>query len=115
MRITALVEAMVAAGATPDMILVAVRAYETDKRGFLAIVCPPGKRLPSGAWKKTRQRILHRDGSVCSYCGDTATEVDHVVPISLGGANQDANLVACCSHCNRSKGAKPVDEWRARH
>jgi len=31
MRITALVEAMVAAGATPDMILVAVRATEAAK------------------------------------------------------------------------------------
>lgn len=40
----------------------------------------------------------------CHYCG--ATErlgLDHVIPMHAGGANERANLVACCHACNISK------------
>lgn len=42
----------------------------------------------------------------CHYCGGEGGEIDHVMPLALGGTNEAANLVACCRHCNASKGAK---------
>jgi 5-methylcytosine-specific restriction endonuclease McrA len=61
----------------------------------------------------------------CAYCGRsmrrkarkdkpwlTAT-LDHVLPVSRGGRNQRANLVAACLGCNQSKGALTADEFRA--
>lgn len=51
-------------------------------------------------------------GGPCVYC-ETApsTEVDHAIPISRGGTNDDWNLVASCRSCNRSKGNRTLAEW----
>jgi len=35
------------------------------------------------AWSKIRERILIRDARLCQYCGNDATTVDHVIPISF--------------------------------
>ncbi len=35
---------------------------------------------------------------------------DHVVPLALGGANDDRNLVTCCWSCNYGKRAFTLDE-----
>lgn len=55
-------------------------------------------------WRKLRAAILARDLRTCHYCGETATTVDHLVPLSKGGAPYDPdNLVAACMRCNYSK------------
>jgi len=63
---------------------------------------------------KQRFRILLRDDFRCRYCGkeapSVALEVDHVVPRSKGGSDDDGNLVAACFECNRGKGAIILDE-----
>ena len=56
--------------------------------------------------------ILERDGFLCRYCGGPANTVDHVVPVERGGSHDPLNLVAACSRCNESKGAKTLQEWR---
>jgi 5-methylcytosine-specific restriction endonuclease McrA len=56
------------------------------------------------AWSKIRERILIRDGYLCQYCGNDATTVDHVIPISKGGTDEPDNLLAACTRCNYSKG-----------
>lgn len=53
-----------------------------------------------------RNKILRRDGYICYYCGQDATQVDHVIPISAAPelvVNAE-NAVACCKRCNTSKG-----------
>lgn len=50
----------------------------------------------------------------CAYCGSTeGITWDHVVPMSRGGENSAANLVAACGLCNRSKNNRTPDEWLA--
>lgn len=51
-------------------------------------------------WKKIRIKVLNRDAYTCAYCGDIATEVDHVYPKSKGGEDTLDNLVAACRRCN---------------
>ena len=63
------------------------------------------KVLWTGEWKKQRQRVLKRDGYICAYCGQDATEVDHIIPRAKGGGHELDNLVACCKPCNSRKGA----------
>jgi hypothetical protein len=59
-----------------------------------------------------RLRIITRDGGSCVYCGgDYWLGVDHVMPRSRGGSDDDGNLVACCRSCNSSKRNKTPDEW----
>lgn len=59
-------------------------------------------------WRKLRERVLRRDNGICYYCGKRADSVDHITPISKGGATHaEDNLVAACRSCNFSKGNRP--------
>jgi 5-methylcytosine-specific restriction endonuclease McrA len=61
----------------------------------------------SNKYKKQRLVVLARDGYVCTYCGQDATTVDHIVPIKAGGDPISLeNMVACCSRCNSRKGSR---------
>jgi 5-methylcytosine-specific restriction endonuclease McrA len=61
---------------------------------------------------RLRARVLFRDGSRCQMCGaspakdpDVQLEVDHRLPLHLGGANDEENLWALCRKCNQGKRA----------
>ncbi len=62
------------------------------------------------AWERLRKKVLQRDGYICVYCGQPATEVDHLIPKSLPGSPGDVedNLVSSCKPCNLAKGAKTL-------
>lgn len=61
-----------------------------------------------------RSLVAERDGGVCVYCGDKngPFEFDHKLPWSRGGRHELENLVFSCKSCNRSKGARTIEEWR---
>lgn len=59
----------------------------------------------------SRADVFARWGGRCAYCDDVATEIDHVIAISLGGADAPHNVVPACGTCNRSKGAKTLADW----
>jgi 5-methylcytosine-specific restriction protein A len=62
--------------------------------------------MPDG-WPETRLRILKRDRRVCYLCRrHGAAEVDHVIPVSRGGSEDDSNLAAIHARCHRSKTAR---------
>tara|TARA_R110002020_G_scaffold461740_1_gene680768 strand:- start:2585 stop:3022 length:438 start_codon:yes stop_codon:yes gene_type:complete len=57
----------------------------------------------------------------CVYCGEKATELDHVMPLdvvskldttdeeTIDALGQGLSLVPSCSECNRMAGAEPFD------
>lgn len=50
---------------------------------------------------KLRKQILNRDGNRCQVCHSTESlEVDHCLPVCLGGNNNPLNLRVLCSKCN---------------
>jgi 5-methylcytosine-specific restriction endonuclease McrA len=55
-------------------------------------------------WRNLRQGVLRRDRYRCRYCGEKASQADHVVPRKKGGWDTPDNLVACCPRCNRLVG-----------
>jgi 5-methylcytosine-specific restriction protein A len=61
-------------------------------------------------WKlqKIRERILLRDSYTCRVCGRVSVdlEVDHVVPLHLGGAESDENRQSLCHECHELKSAE---------
>jgi len=67
-----------------------------------------GKRLAP-----TRRNVLLRDNFECQYCGEAGAAaqltLDHVVPVSKGGADTWENLTTACSRCNQRKGDAPLD------
>lgn len=72
---------------------------------------------PTDAELEEALRILGLDASDlrCIYCGDAATEWDHLRPIvrgqrPTGYISEIANLVPACGKCNQSKSGS---DWRA--
>lgn len=46
-------------------------------------------------------------GGKCWMCGEAATEMDHVLPLSVHGLGHPSNLRPACRKCNAAKRAKP--------
>jgi hypothetical protein len=67
-------------------------------------------RLPRVNVRFTRRNIYARDANHCQYCGrrfpTSELSLDHVVPRSLGGASDWANVVCSCVRCNVRKGGR---------
>ena len=57
-------------------------------------------------WRKIRERILQRDGYTCQHCGGEANSVDHIVPRTLNGTDDEFNLQSLCTPCNSAKGGR---------
>lgn len=68
------------------------------------------KRMHGRPWARLRAQVLERDRFLCQ-CTECkkhgyvrpADEVDHVVPLSLGGTNALANLQAINRECHARK------------
>jgi len=74
---------------------------------------PAATTLRTRTRPEVRDRIVKRDGGMCRYCGRKATrylQIDHLLPLSRGGTDDDVNLVAACPPCNGQKGNKTVEE-----
>ncbi|MEB3338222.1 MAG: HNH endonuclease, partial [Leptolyngbyaceae bacterium] len=54
-----------------------------------------------------RKYIFERDRYQCQSCGQTNAEtelnVDHIIPLALGGANDISNFQTLCRSCNQAK------------
>ncbi len=66
--------------------------------------------------KAERQQIYDKCNGHCAYCGCEITlgqmQVDHVVPIYNGGADEFNNMLPACRPCNHRKGAESLEQFR---
>lgn len=60
--------------------------------------------------RNKRYLVLEKANFKCQACGDKPTkyndvvlEIDHIIPVSLGGTNNITNLQVLCKRCNESK------------
>jgi hypothetical protein len=60
--------------------------------------------------KTARFEVFKRDHFTCQYCGaqppSVVLIVDHILPVSKGGGNEDTNLTTACEPCNQGKKAR---------
>lgn len=67
-------------------------------------------RLSAGIF----DRLMRLQRGKCANCKvdirDSA-DLDHILPLALGGSNDDANVQLLCVSCNRSKQAKHPSVW----
>lgn len=70
------------------------------------------KRLP----EQERQAVLQKTNGHCAYCGielgSTEFQVDHVVPLRLGGKDEMENMLPICRSCNHYKRGNSLEGWR---
>ena len=66
------------------------------------------ERIRGGKLRKIRDRIGLRDEYTCRMCGHVAAhgEVDHIVPLHLGGQETDSNRQWACKRCHGVKTEK---------
>lgn len=65
-----------------------------------------------------RTYMFKKSGGTCEYCGTALRSrdemfIDHVVPRSLQGSNDERNLRAACVSCNSQKGHRTLGYLRA--
>lgn len=88
----------------------AARREQDQRRGSSAA------RGYDGTWQRLRMIVLHEE-PLCRYCRERgklepATTVDHMTPLSRGGARLDrANLAGACATCNAAKGGRTAEEF----
>lgn len=69
-------------------------------------------------WRRKRHKL---QGGRCAYCGEPmvlepqgsrrVATLDHVVPLSRGGAHHWENTAAACAPCNQAKGDMTAEEY----
>jgi hypothetical protein len=69
-------------------------------------------KAQSGVYKITIKDSTKILAKPCFYCGAKSSQLDHVVPLAIGGRHSLGNLVASCVRCNTSKNKKTIMEWR---
>jgi hypothetical protein len=62
-----------------------------------------GKEHNTPTYKANRQRLLATKPP-CTYCGQPATEADHIIPVMHGGDSNLDNLTPACKQCNSRRG-----------
>ncbi len=100
-------------GLKPDEVEALVRSYglQLKKKINQAKTAAAADRAPDGSLREfipedVRHAVWQRDGGSCRSCGATTDlQYDHVIPVSMGGANTADNLQILCANCNRQKGA----------
>jgi len=78
--------------------------------------CAAKRRRAPGHFTRVDIAALYRQQEGrCYYCGVTldAYEIEHKTPIARGGTHWPANLAVACVPCNRSKGVRTEEEFRA--
>jgi 5-methylcytosine-specific restriction endonuclease McrA len=62
--------------------------------------------------------FAHAEGKPCPYCGAylnrRTKSMDHMVPLSKGGAHGIVNVIVCCNHCNSRKRDRDFGDWVSR-
>lgn len=90
----------------PELVKMENRIKRSRYRSLVA-------NAPVNDLTKVQVDILFATQEGCFYCGrdDEPLTIEHLVPLSRGGDHSISNIVLACMDCNRSKGAKTVDEF----
>jgi hypothetical protein len=69
-----------------------------------------------------KEKVFERDNWRCHICkrktpkrlmgtyNDNAPELDHIIPLSIGGPHVYSNVKCCCRECNGDKGSKALGQ-----
>lgn len=103
----------------PEKVAAAARAYKEKNRDKINVhkqnrrarKNAAGGRLSHGI----RAKLMTLQRGKCAECAadlkQTGSHLDHIMPLALGGAHEDANIQLLCPDCNRRKNAKDPIAW----
>lgn len=71
------------------------------------------QKLDNGIFEISSKEITRIRNSPCTFCNSTqGIHIDHIVPLSKGGAHSIGNLQPLCQSCNQAKSAKFYFEFK---
>jgi 5-methylcytosine-specific restriction endonuclease McrA len=90
-----------------------IKPWRTNRRTRARHFVSQSNERATVRWGLTGRLTVDEVAAVdgpCAYCGTDTIGWDHVEPLSRGGDNVIANIVACCHPCNVRKGSRTVAE-----
>lgn len=81
------------------------------KTGGVGVATGSGTPYSKRAYREAKGRLR---GLPCRWCGKPSNSVDHIVPLSRGGANSFENFAPACLECNTRKGGALGGKIRGR-
>ncbi|WP_429426454.1 HNH endonuclease [Nocardia sp. GAS34] len=82
------------------------RATVNRAQSLVAIQQNPAPYRRGAIPEDVRLLVWARDQASCRKCGSNVElQLDHIIPVSMGGASTPENLEVLCGPCNRRKGA----------
>ena len=88
----------------PDEYRAIQRRCQTIRRARKLLLT---KHFTQQEWLDLLEKYGHR--CLCCNAADKTLEVDHVVPLKIGGTNTIDNIQPLCRSCNARKHAKHID------
>lgn len=99
---------------------------EAKARAYRRVAKAKRRALERGAQAERIDplRVFARDGWRCQLCGlptpqalrgtykDRAPELDHILPLAMGGQHTWSNVQCACRKCNGLKGATPKGQFK---
>jgi len=89
--------------------------YKKPVRKYKSSFGTERNHIPSA----TRRAVFQKFSYCCAYCGislhhyqnneKVRLEIDHRVPLAMGGTDEYSNLILACKECNNKKGANIWD------
>lgn len=73
-----------------------------------------GVNKPEVLTRELKEQVLARDNYTCLCCSKTmrkgvSLEVDHIIPVAMGGRSAVSNLQTLCKQCNALKSVNAID------
>lgn len=71
------------------------------------------RNLPATLTDREWMAIVTAFDGRCAYCDNPWQDIEHLVPVARGGGLTKENVVPACGGCNKSKGARPFEDFCA--
>jgi 5-methylcytosine-specific restriction endonuclease McrA len=90
---------------------VCTRERKRDRKQQLIVQKKRADSIRKKISKAKRQRVYDRDHNRCLACSSPwDLTLDHILPLYLGGTNDEDNLQTLCGSCNSAvKGSRVID------
>jgi len=95
----------------PERVRDACRKWGKNNREKVALI-NQRRRAKTSEFVVLEKDIASIYSRPCVRCNKTSNiTLDHIIPLSRGGAHSVGNFQPLCKSCNSSKGAKTMTEW----